>query len=683
MKTLTFKQKSHWFFNGLMLLAILLSTFSYISAKAQQQEFLDPEKAFVLQAKMIDSGTIRLRYNIANGYYMYREQFAFKLDTQTVTLGQATYPAGVVKHDPTFDKKMELYFKEVDITLPISVWPSDKSAIPFVLTVTGQGCAVAGICYPPQDFVVKMLATTEPSGYQVESPASRLGLLDRIQQGQWSELLFGENDLGLADVLSSTGAIEIVLLFFVLGLLLALTPCVLPMLPILSVLLVGEQQHVSRARGFALALGYVAGMSVVYTALGIAAGLSGAGLAAWLQTPWVLSLFALLLAVLALAMFDVYTLQMPSAIQSRLMVKNSHILGGKMSAAILMGALSALIVGPCVAAPLAGALLYISQTGDVWLGGSALFAMAWGMGVPLLLMGASAGKLIPRSGPWMEGVKQFFGVLLLATAWWMVSPVLPTWCQILGWAVLAMFTAVLLRPFEPMSSESGLGGLCRKTLGLLLIVLSTVWILGVASGGRSLLQPLNHLSIVRSSNATMIAPETSKVASQALMEQSDKSMPSGSGAKKQLLSSTNIPTQAVNAVNSVNAANAKTDSGSNTTHPTFQRVKTVAELERLLEQSTRPVLLDFYADWCVSCKEMEAFTFVDPRVAQRMNQMLLLQVDVTANNTDDRALMKKFRLFGPPGIIFFRPGGAERKDVRVVGFQDAARFSLILDRALK
>lgn len=676
MKMHTFEKKAHWFFSGLMLLAILLSTFSFSSAKAQQQDFLDPEKAFILQAKMIDSGTIRLRYNIANGYYMYREQFAFKLDTQTVTLGQATYPAGVVKHDPTFDKKMELYFKEVDITIPISVWPSDKSATPFVLTVTGQGCAVAGICYPPQDFVVKMLATTEPSGYQLESPASRLGLLDRIQQGQWSELLFGENDLGLADVLSSTGAIEIVLLFFVLGSLLALTPCVLPMLPILSVLLVGEQQHVSRARGLALALGYVAGMSVVYTALGIAAGLSGAGLAAWLQTPWVLSLFALLLAVLALAMFDVYTLQMPSAIQSRVMVKNSHILGGKMSAAILMGALSALIVGPCVAAPLAGALLYISQTGDVWLGGSALFAMAWGMGVPLLLMGASAGKLIPRSGPWMEGVKQFFGVLLLATAWWMVSPVLPTWCQILGWAVLAMFTAVLLRPFEPMTSESGLGGLCRKTLGLLLIVLSTVWILGIASGGRSLLQPLNHLSIVRSSNPTMIASEVSKVAPQA-MEQPDKVTSSGSGAKKQLLSSANNPTQAVNTVK------ANIDSSSNITHPTFQRVKTVAELERLLEQSTRPVLLDFYADWCVSCKEMEAFTFVDPRVAQRMNQMLLLQVDVTANNSDDRALMKKFRLFGPPGIIFFRPGGAERKDVRVVGFQDAARFSLILDRALK
>ena len=665
-------KKLNWISYALFLCVFLFNAWTTSPAQAQQQDFLDPEKAFVLQAKMVDPVTVSLQFKIANGYYMYREQFAFKLDTTAVTLGQAVFPAGVVKHDPTFDKKMELYFKEVDISLPISAWPKDKDAVPFVLTVTGQGCAVAGVCYPPMDFIVKMQATPESNSYQVESPPSNMGLFDRIQQGQWSELLFGENDIGLADVLSSTGAIEIVLLFFVLGLLLALTPCVLPMLPILSVLLVGEQQHVSKARGLALALGYVAGMSVVYTALGIAAGLSGAGLAAWLQTPWVLSLFALLLAGLALAMFDVYTLQMPSAIQSRLMVKNSHILGGKMSASIMMGALSALIVGPCVAAPLAGALLYISQTGDVWLGGSALFAMAWGMGVPLLLMGASAGKLIPRSGPWMEGVKQFFGVLLLATAWWMVSPVLPTWFQILGWAVLAMFTAVLLRPFDPISSESGLAGVCRKTLGLLLVVLSTVWILGLASGGRSLLQPLNHLSMIRNSNASIAVPEASKAAPPASMDQSNTVASASSGAKKQLLSLTNQPAY---------VANTNTDS--TIPHPAFQRVKTVAELERLLEQSTRPVMLDFYADWCVSCKEMEAFTFVDPRVAQRMNQMLLLQVDVTANNSDDRALMKKFRLFGPPGIIFFRPGGAERKDVRVVGFQDATRFSVTLDRALK
>lgn len=652
-----------------MFFALLAIVFS-ASARAQQQDFLDPEKAFVLSAQMAAPDTIQLKFKIVNGYYMYREQFAFKIDTEVVKLGEPKFPVGQIKHDPTFDKKMELYFKEAVITLPITAWPKGVEQASFVLTVTGQGCAEAGICYPPMDYIVPMQASTDAIGYLVQSPNNTLGLFDRIQQGQWSELLFGSNDVGLADVLSSTGAVEIVLLFFVLGLLLALTPCVLPMLPILSVLLVGEQQHVSKMRGFVLAFGYVAGMSVIYTALGVAAGLSGAGLAAWLQTPWVLGLFALLLALLALAMFDVYTLQMPSFIQSRLMAKNSHILGGKMSAAILMGALSALIVGPCVAAPLAGALLYISQTGDVLLGGSALFAMAWGMGVPLLLMGASAGKLMPRTGAWMEGVKQFFGLLLLATAWWMVTPLLPTWLQILGWSVLAMFAAVLLRPFEPLSSESGLGAACRKTLGLLLIVLSTVWILGIASGGRSLLQPLNHLSLTGSSAVKVGTLEAASVTAQATM--TSGLSPAG---KQQLLGTSSNADNATVAQQVTGALSAGL--------PRFQLVRTVAELEQLLAQSTRPVMLDFYADWCVSCKEMEAFTFVDPRVVQRMSQMLLLKVDVTANNADDRALMKKFRLFGPPGIIFFSPGGRERKDVRVVGFQDATRFTATLERALK
>jgi thiol:disulfide interchange protein DsbD len=653
----------------LAILFVLSSIFLTSLVRAQQKDFLDPEKAFILRAQMAGPGVIQLQFKIANGYYMYREQFAFKLDTQHVTLGEGKFPTGLVKHDPTFDRKMELYFKEAVITLPITAWPKDLPANPFVLTVTGQGCAEAGICYPPMDFIVPMQATPEAIGYLLQSPANALGMFERLQQGQWAELIFGSNDVSLADVLSSTGAVEIVLLFFVLGLLLALTPCVLPMLPILSVLLVGEQQHVSKARGFALALGYVAGMSVIYTALGIAAGLSGAGLAAWLQTPWVLGLFALLLAVLALAMFDVYTLQMPSFIQSRLMAKNAHILGGKMSAAILMGALSALIVGPCVAAPLAGALLYISQTGDVFLGGGALFAMAWGMGVPLLLMGASAGKLMPRAGAWMEGVKQFFGLLLLATAWWMVTPLMPTWFQILGWAVLAMFAAVLLRPFEPNTHESGVSGACRKTLGLLLIVVSTIWILGVASGGRSLLQPLNHLSLSSSHTAATGFPSAAPMTAQG-------PMPGGTSVtgKQQLLG---IPSA------NYSSTTAQSPGALKAGPPSFKLVRTVAELEQLLAQSTRPVMLDFYADWCVSCKEMEAFTFVDPRVIQRMNQMLLLKVDVTANNADDRALMKKFRLFGPPGIIFFSPGGQERKDVRVVGFQDATRFTATLDRALK
>ncbi|MEY3672625.1 MAG: hypothetical protein RI904_2282 [Pseudomonadota bacterium] len=633
---------------GLALLLLSLLVLSV--ARTNAQDFLDPEKAFVLQAQMVSSDKISLRFKIAPGYYMYRERFSFALDTTHVKLGDPAMPTGRVKFDQTFNKEMELYFTDAVIELPISAWPNNITPESFKLTASGQGCAEAGLCYPPQDFVLQLTPQPGAAGYVIAAQASG-SLLDRIKQGQLSDLLFGSDDVGLAQLLSSTGLLEITLLFFALGLLLALTPCVLPMVPILSVLLVGEEKHVSRLRGFSLAMAYVAGMSVVYTGLGVAAGLSGAGLAAWLQTPWVLGLFALLLGALALAMFDVYTFQMPASLQTKLMAKNSHILGGRLSAAALMGALSALIVGPCVAAPLAGALLYISQTGDVVLGGSALFAMAWGMGVPLLLMGLSAGKLMPRAGHWMEGVKKFFGVLLFATAWWMVTPLLPTWAQILGWAVLVLFAAVLLRTFDSLPPEARFGAILRKTLGLLLALLCLVWVVGVASGGRSLLQPLGHLAFMQSAPSASVQ-----------MTAQTTGQPSAPAAsiKQQLLGS---PAAAA--------------------HPTFQRIRTLAELDATLAKSTRPVMLDFYADWCVSCKEMEAFTFVDPRVAQRMGQMLLLQVDVTANNADDRALMKRFKLFGPPGIIFFAAGGAERRDIRVVGFQDANRFTATLDRALK
>ena len=649
--------------------------------------FLDPEKAFVMRAEMRGTDTIVLNFKIAPGYYMYRDRFSFLLEDAetkktdalqkenklTNPLGDARFPAGKIKFDPTFNKEMELYFNALTIELPLV----HLTRNPLILTVTGQGCAEAGLCYPPMDFVAELIPNAQGTTYTIAQQDK--SLFTRLSEGQLGDILFGGHDEGLASLLSTSGFLEITLLFFVLGTLLALTPCVLPMVPILSVLLVGEQHHVSRARGLLLAASYVAGMSVVYTALGIAAGLSGAGLAAWLQTPWILALFAVLLAVLALAMFDVYQFQLPTSLQSRLTVTSSHILGGRMRAAMMMGALSALIVGPCVAAPLAGALLYISQTGDVVLGGVALFTMAWGMGVPLLVMGASSGKLLPRTGPWMEGIKKFFGLLLFATAWWMVLPLVPSWLQILGWALLAMFAAMILRTFDSLPQGAGFGGVLRKTLGMMLVLLSAVWVIGVASGGRSLLQPLSHLSVMAQAQPAMVLSTTTSI-----------NKPQ-SAAAKQLLN----PTGAVMAsapdtalANALNAAPSMASSvaaqaNPNTAHPVFQRVRTVAELEARIAQSNQPVMLDFYADWCVSCKEMEAFTFVNPVVAQKMNQMLLLQADVTANNADDRALLKRFRLFGPPGIIFFQPDGLERRDIRVVGFMDATRFASMLDRLLK
>lgn len=597
----------------LLALALLAS---WLPGARAEEDFLPPEQAFAFSAAMVAPDALEVRFRIAPGYYMYRERFAFAAEPAGAIAGDPVFPRGEVKYDPTFEKDMEVYHDGVAIRLPLAAVDAAVA-----LTVTSQGCADAGLCYPPMQSTARLLPAG--AGYEVDAGAPQRGagtLQGWLQAG----------DTGLAQGIADSGWLQAAGVFFVLGLLLSLTPCVLPMVPILSALILGRgggQDAVhpaSRWRGLGLAAAYVLGMSVVYTAVGIAAGLSGLGLAAWLQTPWVLGLFAALLALFALAMFDVYTLQLPAGLQSRLSERAARIPGGRAAGALLMGAVSALIVGPCVAAPLAGALLYISQTRDVVLGGAALFAMAWGMGVPLLLVGASSGALLPRAGAWMETVKRLFGLLLLATAWWMLMPVLASWAQMLGWALLAAFAAVLLRAFEPLPQPAGLARMAGKALGLFLALLAVVLVVGVASGGRDPLQPLSHLA--------------------------------GSGR-----------TQA--------GALAGTEA------VRFTRIRSSAELDAVLARADRPVMLDFYADWCVACKEMERFTFSDPAVAAQMSRMLLLQADVTANDAQDRELLRRFRLFGPPGIVFFAPGGRELPE-RVVGFQGADRFGAVLTRVL-
>ncbi|NGT15070.1 protein-disulfide reductase DsbD [Achromobacter insolitus] len=606
----------------LALLATLLLLLGWQTAARAEAEFLEPEKAFIFSAEMVAPETLELRYRVAPGYYMYRERFGITISPiGAATLGDAVYPKGEVKYDPTFEKDMEVFHQDVVIRVPVAA-----GGQPFTLTVTAQGCADAGLCYPPMDSSVKL--TPVAGGYALAGPGGAAAAATGASSASGGlGALVNAGDTGLADALGGLGWVKTAGVFLVLGLLLAFTPCVLPMIPILSSIVLGgaAQAKPSRGRGLALAATYVLGMSVVYTALGVAAGLSGAGLAAWLQTPWILSLFAILLAVLALAMFDAFTFQMPAGIQGWLSQRSARIPGGRYTGALVMGALSALIVGPCVAAPLAGALLYISQTGDVVLGGSALFAMAWGMGVPLLIVGASSGALLPKAGPWMDGVKRLFGMLLLATAWWMLIPVVPTWVQMTGWAFLAIVAAVMLRAFDALPEGAGSARMFGKGVGLLLALAAAAWLIGAASGGRDVLQPLSHLA-ARTDAPAGVAANSGEV------------------------------------------------------H--FTRVRNNAELDALLAQSRQPVMLDFYADWCVSCREMERFTFTDPGVAQRMAGMLLVQADVTANNADDRALLKRFRLFGPPGIMFFEPGGKELPDARVVGFQDAKRFTESLDKVL-
>jgi thioredoxin:protein disulfide reductase len=400
--------------------------------------------------------------------------------------------------------------------------------------------------------------------------------------------------------------------FFVAGVLLSFTPCVLPMLPILSSIIVGDGAATTgRGRAMALAGSYSLGMAVVYTALGIAAGLVGEGLAAWLQTPWVLGLFAIALVGLSLSMFGFYELRLPSGVTGALSQSSRRLRGGRVAGVFAMGGMSALIVSPCVAAPLAGALVYLSQTRDVALGGSALFSLAAGMSVPLLLLGASAGALLPKAGAWMEDVKRLFGLLLLAVAIWIVQPVLPASLALALWGALLIGVAVWLGLLVKAAPA------WRRAIGLVAALAGALQLVGAASGGTDPLQPLSHF---------------------------------GSRAQS---------------------------SG----HLRFEIVRSIGELDAALARAGRPAMLDFYADWCVSCKEMERFTFSDLQVRAKLDGALLLKADVTKNTVDDRALMRRFGLFGPPGTLFFDASGRERPDLRVIGYQDRERFLQTLQAA--
>jgi thiol:disulfide interchange protein DsbD len=607
-----------------LLAALLLACLSCGPIAHADEDFLPPEQAFRFSAHMLDAHTIVVNYAIADGYYMYRERFHFAANG--AKLGEPVIPPGKIKYDDTFQKNVETYHNGVEIRIPV------EAAGPFTLSATGQGCADKGLCYPPQEASVQLtpgaggsepqmsIAPAQGGGFafpgqpaqpapQADTPAGApapaVAASAAPPSAAPSELS------GIASLLQGGRLLAIVPAFILLGLGLAFTPCVLPMVPILSSIIVGEGKHVHRTRGFVLSLAYSLGMAIVYTALGVAAGLVGEGLAAALQNPWVLSGFALLIALMSLSMFGVFQLQVPAALQTRLATASGRQSSGKLAGVFVMGAISALIVGPCVAAPLAGALVYISQTRDVVIGGAALFAMAIGMSIPLLLVGVSAGSLLPRAGMWMESVKRFFGVLMLAMALWMAAPVLPGLAQMLLWAALLLgYGFYLVRGLGKNGHWAGLA------VGAVFAVLGALQLVGVASGARDPLAPLARFT---------------------------------GGAPAQPLA--------------------------------FTRIKTVAQLDAALAATGgRTAMLDFYADWCVSCKEMEKLTFVDPAVKARLANTVLLQVDVTANDADDRAMLKRFGLFGPPGIILFDRQGKEIPDSRVIGYQDTNKFLGSLSR---
>jgi thiol:disulfide interchange protein DsbD len=600
-----------------LLGCLVFAQFSTLAYAAD--DFLAPAVAFKFSV-MEKPGEVDVTYKIADGYYMYRERFSFTTRNGTTTIGEPQLPAGHIKFDQTFNKNVETYRNELTIRIPIK-----QAAGPVDLAVTSQGCADAGICYPPMERVYRVSGEAlQPAGGAAgPSPAQ----LSATAGTPWYERATSADYA--QSLLQGGGFFAIIWLYFVAGAVLSLLPCSYPMIPILSAIIIGEGARVTRARGFALSLAYVIGMALVYTALGIAAALVGQSLGAWLQNPWVLGAFGVLLTVFALTLIAGFDIALPQRWQDGVSRASTGRSGGKFAAVAVMGALSALVVGACMTAPLFAVLAFIAHTGDAVLGGAALFSMGLGLGVPLLIIGLGAGTLLPRAGAWMDGVKVFFGVVLLAAALWIVWPVLGAIATMLLSALWLLIAAASLGLFSAPIAEASVWRRLGRGIGAALAIWAAVLLVGLAAGSSDPLRPLAVLAAR-----------------------------GGEGG----------------------AANASNQPG---TAPqegelTFALVRSSNELDQAVKTAAQPAMLDFYADWCVSCKEMEKFTFSDPRVQAKLKQMNLLRADVTANNADDQTLLRRFSLFGPPGIIFFDHGGKEV--LRVVGYESADKFLRSLDR---
>ncbi|MDH4107734.1 MAG: protein-disulfide reductase DsbD [Gammaproteobacteria bacterium] len=562
-------------------------------------EFLPVDEAFRPLLTAIDGNTVEVAFQITPGYYLYRDKLTVATASGRVQLGRLDLPAGELKVDEWFGE-MEVYHNDVFARLPLA--RAAPEPIRLDLTLGYQGCADGGLCYPPQ---LREMSVELPAATAVSALPARPSAAPVTEQARLAALI-GESSLWV-----------VVATFFGAGLLLAFTPCVLPMVPILSGIIAGEGDDVSSGRGFGLALSYVMGMALVYTAAGIGAAAVGVQLQAVFNAPWVLILFSGLFVLLALGMFGLYDLQMPSGVQSRLAAISGRQKSGTVIGAFVMGALSSLIVTACVAPPLVATLTVIGQAGDVLRGGTALFALSLGMGAPLLLVGASAGKLLPKAGAWMVAVKNAFGFMMLGLAVWMLSRILPGEATLALWGVLTFMAGIFLGALTPLSPEAGGVRKLGKGFGVLAMVWGVAMLLGAMAGAHNPLQPLAGIG----------------------------------------------PAERAAAVESHGLE--------------FRRIKTVSDLDDALARAAaegKTAMLDFYADWCVSCKEMEAYTFPDPAVRQALANTVLLQADVTANDAADQALLNRFGVFGPPTIIFFGPDGRQIEGYEVVGYMKAADF---------
>lgn len=561
------------------------------------EEFVDPDVAFVLTADAKSSNNVQLNWRIADGYYLYKKRITLEPADAARPVGALVLPKGLPHSDEYFGEQ-EIYRQSLDASF--SVPPSASKSVD--VKVTYQGCADAGLCYPPQTKTLSISLEGAPTT-SVTSAAANGGYVS--EQDAFTARLSGN-------------ILIVIALAYLGGLLMSFTPCVLPMVPILTGIIAGDGENTTSRRGFLLALAYVGGIAVVYTAMGIIAAYIGSGvnLQAIFNQPKVLIPFALLFVVLAASMFGAFTIEMPSFIQSRLSDASNKQRGGTFIGVGIMGALSALIVSACVAPVLIGALTFIAQTGNAMRGGLAMLAISLGMGTPLLLVGASAGALLPRAGAWMETIKNLFGVMFLAVTAWLLSRMITNWVVMLIWAIPLFVGAwVLWRGFKPGTSAR----LVARALSAAFAVYGAVLLVGAVRGSTNPLTPFTNASL----------------------------------AQQQGLE--------------------------------FKRIKTLADLEREVaaaKAAGKSVMLDFYADWCVSCKEMEHNTFTEKSVQQALSNTTLLQADVTANDEADRALLRHFGIFGPPTIAFYGADGTERRNFRVVGFMKAAEFAAVIQQAV-
>lgn len=584
-------------------------------------DFLPVEQAFIPTVGLMDDHTLLVQWYIEKGYYLYRNKLTFQAPPQsTLLLDKPKFPIGKIKNDEFFGK-MEIYNHSIEVQIPVLNMPA--SGI-FDLQLNYQGCAEAGICYPPEtktlsinvaDAYLKHSSQYQDTAKILEAnaaPASALAPEKLSEQDRVTQLLQESNLLW------------IVLSMFALGILLAFTACMYPMIPILSSIIAGEGTKITTLRAFTLSVVYVESVAVVFAGLGILSATLGAGVQAWFQHPAVIAGFAAIFVALALSMFGFFHIQMPSALQSKLNDLSNNQRGGSLIGVALMGMLSALIVGPCAGPVLVGALAYISQTGNEFLGAIALFSLANGMGLPLVIIGTTEGTLLPKAGAWMDSVKHVFGVIMLAVANLMLERILPGAVSLLLWALLLIITAIYMGALEKLPDVSTGWRKLQKGLAISMLIYGSAAMIGSASGGHDILNPLKSLS-------------------------TPASVATGSGE-----------------------------------HLVFKRIKTLDDFDRELaaaKANGQTLMLDFYADWCTYCIKMEDYTFSDAKVKAVLADTILIQADVTHNDQDDKALLNHFNLYAPPAILLFNTKGEELADFRVVGFKDAGDFVTHLNQA--